>query len=416
MNYTEALNYIFSLKTVSLKPTLERISAALELLGNPQNALRAIHIAGTNGKGSVASMVSEVLIADGKKVGLFISPFIIDFTERIQINGKYILQDDLSRLTERVHPVQQKLSESGLELGQFEFITAVALLYFKEQNCDYVVLETGLGGRYDATNVFKKPVCTAITKISFDHTAILGDTLEQIAGEKAGIIKNNTPCITCPQSEEAMAVITDTCTDSSAPMSVIGKNDLSDITVNLSGTGFKYKGESYFTSLRGAHQAENAALAIEVVRSSNPQISVDTIKKGLATVKHPARLETFQGKQLVIIDGAHNQDGANSLADFLKAVSFKGNLVFGGMKDKDLREVARILAPLAEKIITITVENNPRAQTAKELQAIFSLYNSNVYAANNYQEALSMIENEPTVICGSLYLAADMRKYFDKTI
>ena len=416
MDYNQALDYIFSLKTVSLNPSLERITAALDLLSNPQNSLKAIHIAGTNGKGSVASMISEILKTDGKRVGLFVSPYIIDFTERIQINGTYISKEDLSRLTERVVSVQPALAEKGLELGQFEFITAVALLYFSEQKCDYVVLETGLGGRFDATNVFKAPVCTVITKISYDHTAILGDTLEQIAGEKAGIIKRGIPCITRSQDDEAFGVIKETCEQFAAPLSVITSDCITDVKLDLSGTTFFYNHEEFSTSLCGKHQAENAVLAIEAVKKAEPQLSQETIKEGLAKVHHPARLEIFKSKHPIIIDGAHNPDGATSLVAFLQEINFSGNMIFGGMKDKNLKEVANLLAPFADKIITVTVANNPRAESAEELQSLFGIYNSNVYAAQNYDEALALTEEAPTVICGSLYLAADMRKYFDKTI
>ena len=415
MNYSETLNYIFSLKTVSLNPSLERITAALDLLDNPQNSLKAVHIAGTNGKGSVASMISEILKADGKKVGMFISPYIIDFKERIQINGHYISESDLCRLTEQVVSVQFKLAETSLELGQFEFITAVALLYFKEQNCDYVVLETGIGGRFDATNVFQKPICTVITKISYDHTAILGDTLEKIAGEKAGIIKRGVPCITCHQDGAANKVITETCKGLSTPLIVIKPDSITDVKVDFNGTDFFYKSVMYTTSLCGIHQAENAALAIEAMKNSEFNISDRVIKAGLANVLHPARIEIFNSKFPIIIDGAHNPNGAESLVDFLSSVNFKGNIIFGGMKDKNLHKIAKILSPFANKIVTVTVLNNPRAQSGEELKSIFINYNKNVSVAESYETALELTKDAPTVICGSLYLAADMRRYFDIT-
>ncbi len=415
MTYNKVLDYIFTLKTVSLNPSLRRISAALELLSNPQNELKAIHIAGTNGKGSVASMISEILKADGKKVGLFISPYIVEFAERIQINGTYISKAELCRLAERIIPVQETLREKGLELGQFEFITAMALLYFKEQRCDYVVLEVGLGGRYDATNVFKKPLCTVITKISFDHTAILGDTIEQIAGEKAGIIKAEVPLITCSQISEAGEILASCCQNLSSPLTVINPAAVQNAEIGFSGTSFSYKGEKFSLSLLGSHQVENALLAIEAVKISIPSISNDTIRIGISNVRHPARLEVIRSNPSVIIDGAHNPDGAVALVSFLKSVDFGGNIIFGGMRDKNLQEVAKILSPYAKRIITVTVENNPRSETAINLKSIFGKYNNNVHAADSYSEALELIGDTPTVICGSLYLAADMRKYFDKT-
>ena len=415
MNYSETLNYIFSLKTVSLKPSLDRINAALSELGNPQNSLKAIHIAGTNGKGSVASMIAEILKSTGKKVGLFISPYIIEFTERIQINGIYINKNDLCHFSEKVALLQPKLAKRGLELGQFEFITAVAFLYFKERNWDYVVLETGLGGRFDATNVIPNPICTVITKVSYDHTAVLGNTLKQITGEKAGIIKHNVPCVTSNQETEALEVITETCKKQAASLLIVDLADIEDSKLDLNGTTFSYKGQCYATSLCGVHQAENAAVAIEAVKVAEPYISADVIDEGLSKVRHPARLEVFKNDNTVIIDGAHNPDGAASLAAFLREIEFKGNLIFGGMKDKNLREVAELISPFAEKIITVTVETNPRSENAETLKELFNVYNNNVYAADCYIDALTLTKDAPTVICGSLYLAADMRRYFDKT-
>lgn len=416
MNYNEALSYIFSLKTVSLNPNLGRISAALELLSNPQDGLKVIHIAGTNGKGSVASMISEILKADGKKVGLFVSPFIIEFAERIQINGAYIPKAELVKLTQKMIFVQENLKEKGIELGQFEFITAIALMYFKEQACDYVVLETGLGGKYDPTNIFKKPLCTVITKISFDHTAILGNTIEQISSEKAGIIKSEVPCITCLQNQKALKVLIECCKSLSSPLSIVDPTAAQNVETCFSHTSFSYNGEDYNLSLLGVHQVENALLAIEAVKIVLPNISNEVIKMGLVSVSHPARLEVIKNNPTVIIDGAHNPNGALALAIFLKTVDFNGNIIFGGMRDKNIDEVAKALSPFAKKIITVTVENNPRSETATNLKETFSRYNDNVFAAVDYNQALALTCDSPTIICGSLYLAADMRKYFDKTI
>ncbi len=415
MTYNETLDYIFSLKTVSLNPSLERISAALRLLSNPLDSLKAIHIAGTNGKGSVASMIAEILKLSGKKTGLFISPYIVEFCERIQINGEYIPKTDLCILAEKVIPVQQKLKEQGLELGQFEFITAVALLYFKEQNCDYVVLETGLGGRFDATNVFEDPICTVITKISFDHTAILGNSLEQIAGEKAGIIKKGVPCVTCVQSPKAGSVIETTCQKLDAPLFVVDADQVQKVDVGVTATTFFYKNENYEVSLLGVHQVENALLAIEAVKIVIPEISQPTIKSALSNVVHPARLEVVSQNPPIIIDGAHNPDGALALSRWMDMVNFKGNIIFGGMKDKKLCEVARMLGSKALSIITVAVEDNPRSESAQNLKELFLQFNNNVIAADSYTKALKLCEGTPTIICGSLYLAADMRRYIGKT-
>ncbi len=414
MQYADALNYIFSLKTVSLNPSLERTTSALALLGNPQNSLKVIHIAGTNGKGSVAAMTAEILKAAGLKVGLFISPFIIDFCERIQVDGEFIPKSALCKFTKQVMSVQTVLKEKGLELGQFEFITVLAFLYFKNMNCDYVVLETGLGGRYDATNTVSKPLCTVITKISLDHTAILGDTIEKIAKEKVGIIKEGIPVVTCEQPQGAMKLIKETSLNLNASLLVTNLKNAEQIKINVNSTEFLFKGEHYKTSLLGRHQVENAILAITAVRTVLPNIAYNSLKRGLANVQHPARLELISNAPPIIIDGAHNPDGAITLADYLREAKFCGTLIFGGMKDKNISEVAKTLSNSAQKIITVAVQNNPRAETAENMKSIFSQFHNNVVAAKSYTQALSILENQPTVICGSLYLAADMRKLICK--
>ena len=236
MNYNEALSYIHSLQVFGSVPGLERISELLNLLGNPQDDLKFIHVAGTNGKGSVSTMLSEIHRAAGGRVGLYTSPYVVDFRERIQLDGEYIEKEELARLTELV-------KSTGVHVTEFEFITALAFLYFKEKKCDIVVLEVGLGGRFDATNVIKAPLCSVITRIDLDHTDYLGDTVEKVAAEKCGIIKDGAPTVTYPdQPSGALGVI-----KASAPdLTVADKEEIKTVKSDLFGNSFIYKGEPYW--------------------------------------------------------------------------------------------------------------------------------------------------------------------------
>ena len=277
MKINETLNYIHSLGAFSHQAGLERIGAVCEKLGHPQNNFKAIHIAGTNGKGSVCTFVSNSLKQAGYKVGTFVSPYIVDFCERIQINGEHINEEDLCRLS-------QKVIDAGVSLGEFEFITAVGFLYFSENKIDVAVLETGLGGRFDATNIISEPVVSVITKIGLDHTAILGGTLAQIATEKCGIIKGKNVVTAHSQPAEALNVIKEI-----VPQLIIPDiSNLTDVKVSVLGNEFCYKNINYKTNLGGDYQIENALIAIETLKNCKFNISENDIKKGLETAFIPA--------------------------------------------------------------------------------------------------------------------------------
>ncbi len=400
MNYNDALEYIHSLLRFGSRPGLERIRELLSFLGNPQNDLKFIHVAGTNGKGSVCTMLAEVLKTAGYKTGLYISPYVTCFRERIQVNGEYISESDLARLTAVVR-------EKGIEVTEFEFITALAFLYFKEKGCDVIVLETGLGGRLDATNVINSPLACVITGIGLDHTAVLGDTLEEIAGEKCGIIKEGAPVFTTyNQPREAMGVI-----KRNSGVTVTDASALSFAESDISGNRFCYKGHSYQTGLIGAHQIENAMLVIDVLDGIGLNVSCDSVKKGISSARFAGRLELISQTPTVLMDGAHNPHGAAALVRELK--NHKGiAMIIGMMADKACEEVVSMLAPLCKKIITVTVTDNPRAIDANELKEIASRYCRDVSAAQNYMEALEMTRGEDTVfIVGSLYLASSIRPF-----
>ena len=396
MNYNEALNYIHSLGAFSHKAGLERITEVCKRLSNPQNDFRAIHIAGTNGKGSVNTFLSSALKAAGYKVGAFVSPYITDFCERIQINGEYISQDDLCRLSQRV-------IDTGVSLTEFEFITAVGFLYFSENKIDIAVLETGLGGRFDATNVISAPLVSVITKIGLDHTAVLGDTLEQIAREKCGIIKNNTVVTTHHQPQAAYSVIKSHSPNVITP----NKKELTSVNVSVLGNEFSYKGVDYKTTLGGEYQIENALIAIETLKSCGFNISDGDIKRGLKNAFIPARLEVVSQNPLVVIDGAHNPDGAAALCNALESYE-NITAIIGVMRDKNYQEVLSKTLPLCERVICVS-PNAVRALPADELATAARQYCKNVIACNGLDDALALAQNDTTFVFGSLYLASEIR-------
>lgn len=401
MKYVETLNYIHSLGAFSHEASLERITAVCQKLGNPQNDFRAIHIAGTNGKGSVSTFVSSALKAAGYRVGTFVSPYIVDFCERIQINGEYISQEDLCRLS-------QNVIDTKIDLTEFEFITAVGFLYFSENNIDVAVLETGLGGRFDATNVIDSPLVSVITKIGLDHIAVLGDTIEQIAKEKCGIIKGDTVVTAHTQPQSAYDII------KSYSQNVITPNinDLTNVNISVLGNSFTYKNQNYKTNLGGEYQIENALVAIETLKNCGLTITDDNIKIGLERAFIPARLEVVSQNPLIVIDGAHNPDGANALCEVLK----KGEnitAIIGVMRDKNYKEVLSQTLPLCKNVICVK-PNVLRALPTNELATVAKEYCKNVIACDDLNSALEHIDNNTTFIFGSLYLASEIRPLLKK--
>ena len=403
MNYNETLNYIHSLGNFSLPPTLQRIKSVLKKLGNPQDNFKSIHIAGTNGKGSVSAMLHSIFKESGKKTGLFISPFIIDFRERIQIGGEFISQDELVRLS-------QKVIETKIQLTEFEFITTVAFLYFSEQECDIAVIETGLGGRLDATNALENVVANVITKIGFDHTAILGDTIEQITREKCGIIKNGPVITSFDQPKKALEILAQY-----KPI-IPQKENLKLLKSDIFGNEYIYKDIKYKTSLAGNFQIENSLIAIETALKIG--VPIENIKKGIEKAQFPARMEVVSQKPLVVLDGAHNPDGAAVLSQMMEKYKGKITAIIGMCKDKDCEEVLAKTLPYCKNAIAVEVENFPRALKREELKIMASKY-CPTDTAETYTEAIKKVMNADVVfIFGSLYLASAIReklKNFFKT-
>lgn len=403
MNYGEALNYIHSLGKFSKPAGLDRITLALKRLNDPQNNFKAVHIAGTNGKGSVSAMLAKIFSTAGYKTGLFISPFIIDFRERIQINSEFISEEDLVKYSQRV-------IDTGVEMTEFEFITAAAFSYFSDKKCDIVIAETGLGGRLDATNTLNNVAAAVITKIGLDHIGILGDTVEKIAAEKCGIIKDCPVTVTSPnQRKSALAVIEGSSKRLVTP-------DLSQLTVlncGENGSSIIYMNREYEISLVGEYQIENALTVIETVKASGYNIPYNTVKTALANTFFPARAEIISKKPLVMLDGAHNPDGAAQLAKILKKYEGKAVALIGAMRDKDYKAALSATLPFCRAAVVVTVENMPRSLDGKTLARTAEEY-CPAQTAENYDEAIRKAAltagEDPVFVFGSLYLAGGIRQ------
>ncbi len=410
MNIKETLAYIHSKERFGIKPGLERIEKLLELLGNPQENLDIVHVAGTNGKGSTCAMLASGLSETGYKVGLYTSPYVICFNERMQINGQMISDDELASLATEIRPIEEK---SGLEITEFELVTAMAFLWFAAKDVDILVCEVGLGGRFDATNVIKKSLASVITTVSLDHTDILGDSVEKIAAEKCGIIKEGCPVVSSEMQETAVLdVIYEHCVKLHAPLNLPDAHKVNVIKESIEGTEFEFFGKKVFCPFIGEHQRANCltamttAFALRNVHevSFNNKLFID----GIAKATMPARQEIICREPLIMLDGSHNPDGINALKNTVEKYIPRGNstLIIGMLKDKDVEKSVSVIAPLFENVIAVEPDN-PRAMKAAALKEIILKYNASV-TAMSADEAIKNITST-TVIAGSLYLAGDVR-------
>ena len=403
-------------------PGLARMQNLCDHLGNPEKELQCIHIAGTNGKGSLAAMTSSILTAAGYKTGLTISPYVVDFRERFQIDGEMIPPRTLANLTEKVLDAIDAIeAEGGEKPVEFEAVTALAFLWFAREKCDLVVLETGLGGRCDATNVVPHKLVAAITKIGYDHMEVLGDTLDKIAAEKAGIIKEGTVVVNYPdQPAEAMGPILTAAAEAHTSIITPDKDDLTLLRGKRLENRIDYGGYRAALGLPGTHQANHAAMAVEIAlalwREFGYDISDDAILQGLADARMPARIEVLRRHPLLLLDGCHNPDGAKMLDATLTRADFEENLVgvLGVLADKDYKDMLSDLAPCFAKVYTVT-PNCPRALSAEELQKE-ARFHTDAEVADSVADAIRKAvdyadENNlaGVVVCGSLYLAAEAR-------
>lgn len=411
MNYEQALQYINSRLRFGIKPGLERIYDMLERLGNPHQKLKFIHVAGTNGKGSTSTMIASALTCSGKRTGLYTSPYICDFRERMQINGEMISREELAEYTEKVSAL---LDDNEL-MTEFELITCIAFLWFAAKECDVVVLEVGLGGRFDATNVIDAPLCSVIMRIDLDHTAILGDTVAQIASEKAGIIKKGCPVVMYPdQPEAAVAVIKQKTEELGCRLIIPDIGGIKKGEQSVFGTQVCYDGIDYLLPLPGPHQVINSITAIEVLKTLGT--AYEHIASGIAKAHIPARFEIVLHEPLVIIDGAHNPNGTAALADAIDTLLPDRRIiaVLGVLADKDYSVELTMLGSRFSKIFTAD-GYNPRALSADKLCTLASEYTAaQAFSTPEkaFDAALDEINpNDAIIVCGSLYLAGHLRGY-----
>ena len=407
IGYTEAIQFLYDLRLFGAKFGLENTFKLAALAGNPQDRLRFIHVAGTNGKGSTCAMLESIYRAAGLRVGLFTSPHLISFRERIQVNRQLIPEVAVVRLVGELQPLLKQFP-AGHHPTFFEVVTVMALKFFAEQKCDLVIWETGLGGRLDATNIVT-PLAGVITNIQFDHQQWLGDTLEKIAAEKAGIIKPGVPVITAADEPEALAVIEKTARGKNAPLIKVAQASRLHAAAGTAAL-----------PLPGDHQRLNAALALAVVEALQSKIpaSDSAIRTGLETVNWPGRMQlvTRPSGQKILLDGAHNVAGAKVLRKALEK-HFGGTrriLVLGVLQDKDWRHICETLAPLAARILTVPVSSE-RAADARELAAACRAVNSTaeIVACDSLREALGKIVSDDfVVVTGSLYLVGEALESF----
>ncbi|WP_449390224.1 bifunctional folylpolyglutamate synthase/dihydrofolate synthase [Clostridium sp. ETTB3] len=428
MKYEEAMKYITEVGNFGSNYGLERTYKLLEHLGNPERDLKLIHIAGTNGKGSTTSMITEILMGEGYKVGMYTSPFIEEFEERIQINRNNIPKESLAILMDEIKVAVDKVIEAGYNHPtEFEIITVLMLLYFKKENIDFGVIEVGLGGTLDSTNVIK-PIIQVITSISFDHTNLLGNTLEKIAREKAGIIKKGIPTVIYPQQEEVLKVIKNKCFEMDSELYIANNENLKfENIVNLDKPYqlLKYNNEiDILLPLLGEHQIINLSVAMQAIEVLNNKniidISIANIVKSIKNVSWKGRLEVLSNNPYVVIDGAHNIQGIKTLSRNIKKYFKYENLylILGILADKDVEEMIKIITPMAKKVYAVT-PNSIRGELAESLKDEVSKFNKNCKAFDKYEEAYLEALNDASekdliLASGSLYMIGDMRKIIRK--
>ena len=432
MTYIEAEAFIKKSYHQVIRLGLERMELLLDQLGNPQEQLKFIHVAGTNGKGSVCAMTARILQCAGYQTGLFTSPVISDYREQFQVNGKMISEADFSRLA---GAVKQACGQMDDPPSEFEKAVALAFLYFEERQCDLVVLEVGLGGSDDATNVIRTPEVAAIVNIDFDHMGFLGNTLAEIAQKKAGIIKEHATVVTADQKEEVMDVLQERCTAMHATLIQTSVADIRAREKSLAGQCFDYKNMCYkdsislqnmTLSLLGEHQYGNAAVVLAIIDcliQKGYDISPDAIREGMKSVRWPGRFEVVSKDPLVIIDGAHNPDGIHALRQNLREYCPDETFIFitGILKDKDYNEMLTQMLPFADSFVTIAPDN-PRAMSAEECaEAIRACgFEGEVLVSTDTAQAVStalrLAEEKYIGVCafGSLYSVGKIRSAIEQ--
>ena len=416
MNYEEAMNFIQNTNKFGSVLGLDNIRE-LERLGNPQDQLRVVHIAGTNGKGSTLAFLAGIFRESGYRAGRYVSPASFSYEERFRINEENISKKDLCFYMEKIKNVAEEMVKDGLSHPtMFEIETALSFLYFLDKKVDVVLLETGMGGRLDATNVVKKPIATVIASIGMDHMQFLGDTLEKIASEKAGIIKEGCPVISYDNTKEVNEVIKNKAKQMHAKVTFVNSAGIRVLQESLNGESFSYRSsdgrwyEKIEIPLLGRHQINNAALALETLNVIKNYYCISDFQTedGMRKTIWRGRIEILEREPMVICDGAHNPDGAKSLLSFLQNNFTNQRLIYimGVLSDKDYEQMVQILVPAADKIYTVAPDN-PRALSSRELCNCISKYHQNVEERQRLAECLSEVrqkaeKDDVIIICGTL--------------
>lgn len=427
-SYKETLEYIDSLKQYGSVLGLDNMYRLCEKLGHPEERCKFIHVAGTNGKGSVCAYMSHMLMAQGYRVGRYISPTISDYRERFQIGTRMITQKDLCAYMERMKMVCEELVSEGYpHPTPFEVETALGFLYFSEKECDVVVMEVGMGGTLDATNIITKPLACVWASISMDHMGILGNTLEKIASEKAGIAKKGAVLVSCKQQPEAENVLKEKAEQLGQELVIADVSQATGVKYGLATQQFSYKTFSKLKiHLAGVCQIANAVLAVEVMlqlRENGLEISDKAIYKGLEDTTWQARLEVLGKHPMFVIDGAHNEDAAKQLANAIELYFKDKRIIFimGVLKDKEYEKVLALTAKYAEHILTITPPNNPRALDALELAKAAGVYHNQVTNLSSLEEAVEvshlLADKDTVILCfGSLSYLGAIKQIYQKRL
>ncbi len=410
MTYPDSVRYLYALgnEIKSAKLGLERMQVMARALGSPQDAYRLVHVAGTNGKGSTCAMIEASLRASGRRTGLFTSPHLVEPTERIRINGVEVSAEIFSAAFRVVHGAAEHLLAEGMldmHPTYFETVTLMAFLIFKLTKVDIVVLEVGLGGRLDATNIVT-PVLSVITPVDFDHEAFLGKSLDAIAGEKAGIIKRGLPVVSAEQRPEAAQVIARQAGAMNAPLQVASMSELEQLQFHRNGCSFRWRGLDIECELAGEHQAQNALTAAVALRAIG--VRDEFIAEGIRSARWPGRLELVRMNPDFYLDGAHNPAGARALAAYIKRFHSgrRISLIYGAMRDKSVEEIAAILFPLADEVILVAPAQ-PRAVRPQALLAMSD--HPSMRAEASLEAAIESARGEVTFLTGSLYLVGEAR-------
>ena len=426
MKDIDTLKYLERLSVLGSNYGLERTERLLELIGNPHKRLKLIHIAGTNGKGSTSALLGRILMEHGYKVGYFNSPHLEEIEETIRINEENIREKDFVSLINEIKPYVEQVVEEGFNHPtEFEVLTCLMFLYLYRSNVDFGVIEVGLGGRLDSTNVLT-PILSIITSISLDHTNILGNTIEEITNEKAGIIKSNIPIVTCNQKEGAMKVIVNKAISTKSELIIANPNNYKFLginnDVNISqkiSVKIKDKDEVLNLSLLGKHQIINLSLAIEALKQLEMleyiNLDINKLKSAVEKVRWNGRLEVLSKSPYIVVDGAHNISGVEFLKNNLNEyfIYNKLYLILGILSDKEVEKMVKVLAPLATEVYTLTA-NSVRAEGAEDLRNIVKRYNDNCVAFDDYLDAINYAKskaNEDDLILasGSLYMIGTLR-------